>query len=72
MTDKEIMYHRFSRNHIKKHTGFLAEMLGMSRQDYEAAVKRGMDEEARELRIKKLNVMLDKMSDRITKNQCRM
>ena len=49
MTDMEIMYHRFQRDHIKKHTGVLAEMLGMSRRDYEAAVRRGMDEEAREL-----------------------
>jgi len=53
MTDKEVMYHRFSRDHIKKHTGILAEMLGMSRQDYEAAVKRGMAEEAAELSSKR-------------------
>lgn len=46
MTDLEIMHHRFSRNHIKKHTGILAEMLGMSRKDYEDAVRRGMLEEA--------------------------
>ena len=52
MTDKEIMYHRFSREHMKKHTGLLAEMLGMSRQDYEAAGRRGMAEEAAELRSK--------------------
>lgn len=49
MTDKEIMLHRFSRDHIKKHTGILAEMLGMDRKEYEAAVKRGMDEEVKEL-----------------------
>lgn len=50
MTDKEIMYHRFQHNHIKKHTGLLAEMLGMSRKDYEDAVKRGMEQEAQELK----------------------
>lgn len=53
MTDKEIMYHRFQHDHLKKHTELLAEMLGMSRREYEAAVKRGMDEEARELRKEK-------------------
>ena len=53
MTDREIMLHRFQHDHIKKHTGLLAEMLHMSRKDYEAAVKRGMDEEARELWEKK-------------------
>lgn len=50
MTDKEIMYHRFRHNHMKKHTGLLAEMLGMSRKDYEEAVKRGMEQEAKELK----------------------
>lgn len=55
MTDREVMYHRFQSGHIKKHTGLLAEMLGMSRQDYEAAVIRGMAEEAAELRSKHRN-----------------
>ena len=55
MTDREIMLHRFQRDHIKKHTGVLAEMLHMSRKDYEAAVKRGMEEEAKELRERKQN-----------------
>ena len=54
MTDKEIMLHRFAHNHIKKHTGILAEMLGMSRKDYEAAVQRGMEQEAQELKLKKV------------------
>ena len=47
------MYHRFQHNNIKKRTGFLAEMLGMSRKDYEDAVRRGMEQEAEELKIKK-------------------
>lgn len=48
MTDLEIMHHRFSHKNFKKHTGLLAEMLGMSRKDYEDAVKRGMEQEAKE------------------------
>ena len=59
MTDREVMLHRFSHDHIKKHTGLLAEMLGMSRQDYEAAVRRGMDEEARELAQRKERSTVD-------------
>lgn len=50
MTDREIMLHRFCRKNIKKSTGKLAKYLGMTRREYEAAVKRGMAEEARELK----------------------
>ena len=46
MTDKEIMFHRFSGKHIRKSTGRLAEMLGIDRKDYEAACRRAMDAEA--------------------------
>lgn len=53
MTDREIMLHRFSRKNLKRSTGELAKYLGMSRREYEAAVKRGMDEEARWLKQKK-------------------
>lgn len=55
MTDKEAMYHRFSRENIKKSTGTIAQVLGCSRREYEAAVKRGMEEEARELQARKEN-----------------
>lgn len=48
MTDKEIMIHRFQHRHIHKKTSELAELLGMNRKDYEDAVRRGMEEEARE------------------------
>lgn len=51
MTDKEIMYHRFHGKNIKKNTGMLAEMLGMNRKDYEAACKRAMEQEAKEMRV---------------------
>ena len=54
MTDKEIMYHRFSRKNLRKHTGLLAEMLGMSRKDYEDAVRRGMEQEQKELAARQL------------------
>lgn len=50
MTDDELMKFRFQRRNMKKHTGYLAEVLHMDRKDFEAAVKRGMDEEARRLR----------------------
>ena len=46
MTDDELMKFRFQRRNIKKHTGYLAEVLRMDRKDFEAAVKRGMDKEA--------------------------
>lgn len=49
MTDAEIMKFRFQRRNVKKHTGYLAEVLRMDRKDFEAAVKRGIDEEARRL-----------------------
>ena len=55
MTDKEIMYHRFSHKNIKKHTGLLADMLGMSRKDYEDAVRRGMQQEAEEMKSNKVD-----------------
>lgn len=47
MTDDELMKFRFNRKNMRKHTGYLAEILRMDRKDFEAAVKRGMDEEAR-------------------------
>ena len=49
MTDREIMLHRFSKSNLKKSTGELAKYLGMSRKDYEDAVRRGMKEESDEL-----------------------
>lgn len=54
MTDKEIMLHRFSRKNLKKSTGELAKYLGISRQEYEAACKRAMDQEAKEWKFHKL------------------
>lgn len=48
MTDKEIMFHRFSRKNIRKNTGLLAQMLGIPRKEYEAACRRAMDEEAKD------------------------
>lgn len=60
MTDKEIMCHRFSREHIKKHTGVLAKMLGMSRKEYEDAVRRGMNQEQKELAARKLEYYAEK------------
>ena len=55
MTDKEAMYHRFSRVNLKKSTGTIAQILGCSRKEYEDAVKRGMEEEAREWQARKEN-----------------
>lgn len=49
MTDREIMLHRFSGKNIKKSTAVLAQSLGMTRVTYELAVKRGMEEEAKEM-----------------------
>ena len=51
MTDKDIMNHRFDKRNINKSTGMLAEMLGMNRKDYEAACKRAMVQEAKEMRV---------------------
>ena len=48
MTDMEAMYHRFSRENLKKSTGTIAQVLGVSRKEYEEAVKRGMEQEARQ------------------------
>ena len=50
MTDKEIMYHRFCRKNLRRSTGELAKYLGMSRKDYEDAVRRGMEQETLELK----------------------
>ena len=44
MTDLEAMYHRFSHANIHKSTGVIAAVLGVSRKEYEAAVKRGIEE----------------------------
>lgn len=43
MTDKEIMFHRFSRKNIRKNTGLLAQMLGIPRKEYEAACRTAME-----------------------------
>ena len=50
MTDDELMKFRFQRRNMKKHTGYLAEVLHMDRKDFEAAVRRGMEDEARRSR----------------------
>lgn len=42
----EIMYHRFSRENIKRHTGQLCKEYGMDRKDYEEYVREGMRQEA--------------------------
>ena len=52
MTDREIMLHRFQHKHIRKKTGYLCKLLGMSRKDYEDAVRRGMKQEAKERKEK--------------------
>lgn len=52
MTDKDIMNHRFHKKNINKSTGVLAEMLGMNRKDYEAACKRAMEQEVKEMRVR--------------------
>ena len=58
MTDREVMLHRFCRANLRKSTGELAKYLGLSRQEYEDAVRRGMKEEsdqlAKQCAIKKL------------------
>ena len=59
MTDREVMLNRFNRKNLKKSTGELAKYLGMSRLDYEAAVKRGMDEEAKCLKQKKVESKIE-------------
>lgn len=48
MTDDELMKFRFVRHNMKKNTGYLAKLLGMDRRDFEAAVMRGINAEARE------------------------
>ena len=48
MTDKEIMIHRFSKHNLRKTTAYLAKSLGMTKQEYEDAVTRGMKQEQRE------------------------
>lgn len=45
MTDRELVRFRFNEKNIRKSTGVLARQIGMSRADFEAAVKRGMEEE---------------------------
>lgn len=45
MTDRELMQFRFSRKNVRKSTGQLAQLVGMPRKDFEAAVKRGMNAE---------------------------
>lgn len=45
MTDREIMLHRFSTQNIKRNITKCAEELGMDRDDYIAAVERGLKEE---------------------------
>lgn len=47
MTDREIMLHRFK--NIKRSTGELAKWVGIPRSEYEAACKRAIDAEAKEL-----------------------
>lgn len=47
MTDREIMLHRFSTENIKKNITKCAEELGMDREDYVAAVEKGLNEENR-------------------------
>lgn len=46
MTDRELMLHRFCRKNIRKTTAVLARELGLSKEEYEAAVQRGLNEEA--------------------------
>ena len=50
MTDDELMKFRFQRKNMKKKTGQLAKALRMDRKDFEAAVRRGIDDEARRSR----------------------
>ena len=46
MTDIEAMKYRFSTKNIKKGTGIIAKELGIPRKDFEAAVQRGLKQEA--------------------------
>lgn len=62
MTDREIMLHRFAHKNLKRSTGELAKYLGMTRQDYEDAVKRSMEEEAKELKAKTLAKNTEEMT----------
>ncbi len=57
MTDKEAMYIRFSHKNIKKSTGEIAKSLGIDRVAFEQAVKRGMDEDFEERKLRYGNDM---------------
>ena len=50
LTDKEAMLLRFSHKNIKKSTGTIAQVLGCTTKEFEEAVRRGMEQEAKELR----------------------
>jgi predicted transposase YbfD/YdcC len=45
MTDYELMLFRFNRKNIRKSTGAIAKELGMDREVFEEAVRRGLEEE---------------------------
>lgn len=49
MTDYELMRFRFNQRNLRRSTGTLAEILHMDRKEFEAAVLRGMEKEARML-----------------------
>ncbi len=44
-TDRQIMFHRFCHKNIKKGTGVLCKELGLTKKEYDDAVRRAMEKE---------------------------
>lgn len=51
MTDKDIMNHRFETKNIKVNISTLAHAIGIPPKEYEAACRRAMEQEAKEMRV---------------------